>query len=119
MFTILNDEKSTHCYPLFVVSRIAPESAQFLSHLVITISRIVVHVVPEINGDALVALAHMMKPQTGQVQNVASVHTDLLHGCLCILRMLLQIGLQWVDADPFHGDWCLRFICAKMRIFLL
>lgn len=75
-----------------------------LRHLVVAVPCIVIHVIPEVHGDAFVTLTHVMIPQTRQVKQIAGVDTDLLHGRLCVLRILFQIRFQRINAHPFDGD---------------
>lgn len=88
----------------------AAVSAQLFHHFVEAVARIVLHVVPKVDRDAFVALAHVVVPEGRQVQDVTGVDAYLVGGGARVLREAVQVRSERIDADPLDepgvADFC-------------
>ena len=82
-----------------------PKSAQFLRHFVVAVSSIVLHVVPKVDSNALVALSNVMIPQARQIQNVSGIDAHFENGRFIVIRVFFEAGFKRIDANPleFNG----------------
>ena len=66
----------------------------------VVVLAIILHIVPEVNCDATMALSKMMKPETRKVQGVTRFHPNSYRASIGIVWVILKIGLQRVHRDP-------------------
>ena len=79
--------------------------ADLSEEVVVGVPRVEFHVVPEVDGDAPVRLAQVVKPQTWQVQYVPRPHPDV--EWVGVLKFC-KLGMNW-DTDSYRnagkGKW--------------
>lgn len=95
-------------------------AAQLLDHLKVTVPCVVVHVEPEVDGYALVALAHVMVPQAGQVQHVTFVQPELVLDGFAEVRILGRVRRNRINVHPIDIHRLLRWFYRKtVFVFLM
>lgn len=64
---------------------------ELLDHLKVTVAGVVLHVEPKVDCYALVALSHVVVPETGQVQHVSFVYPELVLNGFAKLWVLFRV----------------------------
>ena len=107
----------------YVIKLISLHSLADLSEeVVVGVSRVEFHVVPEVDGDAPVRLTQVVKPQTWQVQYVPRHHPDVEWvGVLKfwnIVQQFMQRLQRKVHRFPFPHVWSMISLYEALNMLL-